>query len=280
VTTFSQIVAQELGVPIEKIEILHSDTEGMPYAQGSYGSRSFSVEGAAIYEAIQLVKQKALKVGAYMLKADEKDVVYADGKVQVNGDPARAKTLQEIASALWFDWDLPPGVQPGLEVTTYFDPADFNFPFGTHVAVVEVDEETGAVEVVQYVGVDDVGVVGNPMIVEGQMQGSIAFGFGPALMEEVIYDENGQFVTHDFETYPVPRPSGMPNFELDRTVTPTTVNRMGAKGAGDVCQPAVAPAIINGICDALSEFGIRHIDIPATPEKVWRAMQSAAAQSK
>jgi len=273
VTTFSQIVAQELGVPIEKIEILHSDTLGMPYAQGSYGSRSFSVEGAAVYEAAQHIKEKAIKVGAHLLKAEEKDVTFADGKVQVNGDAAQAKTLQEIASALWFDWDIPPGVQPGLEVTTYFDPTDFNFPFGSHVAVVEVDEETGAVEVVKYVCVDDVGVVGNPMVVEGQMHGSVAFGFGPALMEEVIYDQKGQLVTHNFDTYPVPRPSGMPNFELERTVTPTPINKMGAKGAGDVSNPAVAPAIVNAVCDALSDLGVKHIDIPLTPEKVWRAMQ-------
>jgi aerobic carbon-monoxide dehydrogenase large subunit len=273
VTTFSQIVAQELGVPIEKIEIIHSDTLGVPYAQGSYGSRSFSVEGAAIYEAAQLIKQKAVKVGAHLLKADEKDVFYMDGKVRVKDDPQRAKTLQEIASALWFAWDLPAGIEPGLEVTSYFDPPDFNFPFGTHVAVVEVDEETGAVEIVRYVAVDDVGVAGNPMIVEGQMQGSIAFGIGPALMEQVIYDEQGQLLTHNLDTYPIPRPSYMPNFELDRTVTPTRINRMGAKGAGDVSQPAVAPAIVNAICDALSDFGVRHIDIPATPEKIWRAMQ-------
>lgn len=273
VTTFSQIIAEELGVPIEKIEILHSDTLGVPYAQGSYGSRSFSVEGAAIYEAVQLVKQKALKMGAHLLKAEEKDVVYAAGKVEVKGDPQRSKALQEIASALWFAWDIPKGMEPGLEVTSYFDPSDFNFPFGTHVAVVEIDQETGATDVVRYVGVDDVGVVGNPKIVEGQMHGSIAFGIGPALMEQVIYDEQGQLLTHNLDTYPVPRPSDMPSFELDRTVTPSPINGMGAKGAGDVAQPAVAPAIVNAICDALSEFGVRHIDIPATPEKIWRAMK-------
>ena len=275
ITTFSQIISEELGTPIDRIEIIHSDTLGVPYAQGSYGSRSFSVEGAAIYEATQLIKQKALKMGAYLLKVEENQVVYTEGKVQVKDEPARAKTLQEIASALWFAWDLPPGMEPGLEVTSYFDPSDFNFPFGTHVAVVEVDEETGVVEVVKYVAVDDVGVVGNPMIVEGQMHGSIAFGFGPALMEQVIYDDQGQLLTHNFDTYPIPRPSDMPTFELDRTVTPTPVNRMGAKGAGDVSQPAVAPAIVNAICDALSEFGVKHLDIPVTPEKIWRAMQGS-----
>jgi len=273
ITTFAQIAAHELGVPVDRVEIIHSDTLGVPYAQGSYGSRSFSVEGAAIYEACQLIKQKAIQMGAHLLGANEKDVVYTDGKVQLKADAGRAKTLQEIASALWFAWDVPAGMEPGLEVTSYFDPPDFNFPFGTHVAVVEIDRETGATEVVRYIGVNDVGFMGNPKVVEGQMHGSIAFGIGPALTEQVIYDENGRLLTRDLDTYPIPRPSDMPEFELDSTVTPTPLNRMGAKGAGDVAQPAVAPAIVNAICDALSEFGVRHIDIPATPEKIWRAMR-------
>src|SRR5262249_46496009 len=151
-------------------------------------------------------------------------------------------TLQEVAQALWFAWDLPPGIEPGLEATTYFDPADFNYPFGSHVAVVEVDEQTGAVDVVRYLCVDDVGNVANPKVVEGQMHGSIGFGIGPALMEEVLYDDEGHLVTESFKTYAVPRPSQLPHYELDRTVTPTPLNPMGAKGAGDISQPGVAPA--------------------------------------
>jgi carbon-monoxide dehydrogenase large subunit len=277
VTTFSQIAAQELGVPVDKIEMLHSSTQGVPYAQGSYGSRSFSVEGAAVYEASQLIKQKACKQGAHMLKVDEAEVEYHDGRVQVKGDPTRAKTLSEIASGLWFAWDLAPGIEPGLEVTSYFDPPDFNFPFGSHAAMVEIDEETGAVEIVRYCCVDDVGNVGNPKIVEGQMHGNVVFGIGPALMEQVIYDEQGHLLTFDFETYPIARPSDMPEFQMERTVTPTHVNRMGAKGAGDVSNPAVAPALINAICDALSDLGVRYIDNPVTTEKIWRAMQGSLA---
>jgi carbon-monoxide dehydrogenase large subunit len=273
-TTFSQIVAEELGVAVEKVEVIHSDSHGVPYGQGSYGSRTFSVEGAAIYQAAQTIRHKAVKVGAHLLQSAEDAVVYGDAKVEVKGDPARSKTLQEIASTLWFAWDLPPGVEPGLEATSYFNPDDFNFPFGTHVAIVEIDETTGAVDLVRYVGVDDVGVVGNPRIVEGQMHGNIAFGMGPALMEQVIYDDHGNLLTRDFKTYAVPRPSQMPPFELERTVTPTPVNPMGAKGAGDVSEPAVAPAIVNAICDALSDLGVQHIDIPVTPEKLWRVMQS------
>jgi carbon-monoxide dehydrogenase large subunit len=273
-TTFSQIINNELGVAIERVEVMHSDTHGVPFGQGSYGSRTFSVEGAAIYQAAQVIKQKAIKVGAYMLKASEADVVFENGSVSLTSDRTQSKSIQDIASFLWFAWDLPPGVEPGLEATSYFNPSDFNFPFGTHVATVEIDEETGDVELTNYVAVDDVGVVGNPMVVEGQMHGSISFGIGPALTEAVQYDDKGRLLTRDFRTYGLPRPSQMPSFKLDRTVTPTPVNPMGAKGAGDVSQPAVAPAIINAICDALSDKNVRHIDIPATPEKIWRAMQS------
>ena len=272
-TVFSQLAAEELGVPIERVEVIHSDSHGVPYAQGSYGSRTYSVEGAAIFEAVHEIKDKALRMGAHLLGIPVEEAEYADGQVRAKADPQKTKALQDIASMLWFAWDLPPGLEPGLEATAYFNPSDFNFPFGTHVAVVEVDEETGEVDLVKYVSVDDVGTVANPMIVEGQMHGSIAFGVGPALMEQVVYGEDGQLLTRDFRTYPVPRPSQMPAFELDRTVTPTNINPMGAKGAGDVSQPAVAPAIVNAVCDALSDLGVRHIDIPATPEKVWRAMQ-------
>src|ERR1700733_5320989 len=273
VTTFSQIVVEQLGVDTNKIEVIHSDSHGVPYAQGSYGSRTFSVEGAAIYIAAGKIKDKAIKVGAHMLGVTEADVTYAAGKVQLNKDPSQSKTLADIASALWFAWDLPPGVEPGLEITTYFNPEDFNFPFGTHVALVEIDEQTGVADVVRYVRVDDVGVAGNPQIVQGQMQGSVAFGIGPSLCEQVVYDDQGNLLTGDLRTYPIPRASDMPDFELSRTVTPTSMNPMGAKGAGDISQPAVAPAIVNAICDALSDFGVRHIDIPVTPEKIWRAMQ-------
>jgi aerobic carbon-monoxide dehydrogenase large subunit len=273
-TTFSQIINNELGVANERVEVMHSDTHGVPFGQGSYGSRTFSVEGAAIYQAAQTIKAKAIKVGAYMLKASEQDVVFASGSVSLKSDPTQSKTVQDIASFLWFAWDLPPGVEPGLEATAYFNPSDFNFPFGTHVATVEVDEQTGHVALTSYAAVDDVGEVGNPMVVEGQMQGSIAFGIGPALTEAVQYDDNGRLLTRDFRTYGIPRPSQMPEFQLERTVTPTPINPMGAKGAGDVSNPAVAPAIINAICDALADTGVRHVDIPATPEKIWRAMQS------
>ena len=220
---------------MERVEIMHSDTHGVPFGQGSYGSRTFSVEGAAIYIAAQKIKAKALTVGAHMLQAKPEDVEFGPRRAsRSRATRRRVKTLQEIASWLWFAWDLPPGVEPGLEATEYFNPSDFNFPFGSHVATVEIDEQTGEVDVVDYAGVDDVGVIGNEMIVEGQMQGSIAFGLGPALQEQVIYGDDGKLLTRNLTNYPVTRASAMPDFRLDHTVTPTPVNPMGAKGAGDV----------------------------------------------
>jgi carbon-monoxide dehydrogenase large subunit len=272
-TTFSQIAADALGLDINQIKILHSDTEGTPYGQGSYGSRSFSVEGAVIYKAAQQIKEKACRVAAHMLQVPVEDIVYEAGTMYPKGARERAKTFREIAMALWLAWDLPPGIEPGLEVITYFDPPDFNFPFGTHVALVEIDERTGHVEILRYVAVDDFGNVGNPMVVDGQGHGNIALGIGQALLEQGVYDQNGQLVTDSFLTYAIPRATHVPNFELDRTVTPTPHNPLGAKGAGDVSNPAAAPAIVNAICDALSDLGVRHLDMPVTAEKIWQAMQ-------
>jgi len=269
-TTFAQIAAEALGIDLDQIKILHSDTEGTPYGQGSYGSRSFSVEGAVVYKAAQQIKEKACRVAAHMLQVPVEDIVYDGGKLYPKGAPDRAKTFREVAMALWLAWDLPKEIEPGLEVITYFDPPDFNFPFGTHIALVEIDERTGHTDVIRYVAVDDVGNVGNPMVVEGQVHGNIALGIGQALLEQAVYDNSGQLLTEGFLTYAMPRATQMPNFELDRTVTPTPHNPLGAKGAGDVSNPAVAPAIVNAICDALSDLGIKHIDMPVTSEKIWR----------
>lgn len=275
-TTLAQIVAQELGIAMDQITILHSDTRGALYGQGSYGSRSFSVEGTAVYDAVQKIKKKASQVAAHVLKVGEEDIVYENGKMYVKGAPDRVQTFQEIALALWFAWDLPEDMEPGLEVVSYFDPPDFNFPFGTHVAMVEIDERTGQVNLVRYVAVDDFGNVGNPMVVAAQTHGNIALGVGQALFEEAIYDSNGQILTDSFMEYAIPRATQLPSFELARTVTPTSTNPLGAKGAGDVSNPPVAPAIANAVCDALRDLGVKHIDTPIRPEKVWRAMRSAS----
>ncbi len=279
-TTFAQIAAQELGIPVEYVSVHHSDTSSaLYYGQGSYGSRSLSVEGTAVQMAVQKIKAKACKFAAYLFKASEEHIKFENGKVFLVFAPDKAVlTLQQVAFMTWLAWDLPEGMDPGLEATAYFNPTNFNFPFGTHIALVEVDEETGKVEVVRYVAVDDFGNVVNPAVVEGQTHGNIALGIGQALYEQVVYDPQGQILTDSYATYALPKASALPTFELDRTVTPSPTNSLGAKGAGDVSNPPVAPAIVNAICDALADLGIKHIDMPVTPEKVWQAMQTAKSE--
>ena len=275
-TTFAQIAADGLGIPAAMISVAHSDTSGALYfGQASYGSRSLSVEGTAVHLAVEKVKAKAIQLVAHLFKAPPEALVFENGGVHVVDNPAQGMTLQQIAFVLWLAWDLPEGMDPALEASAYFDPPNFNYPFGTHVAVVEVDEGTGQVDLVRYVAVDDFGVVVNPAVVDGQTHGNIALGVGQALLEQVVYDDEGRIVTDSYATYPIPRASMLPEFETERTVTPSTANPLGVKGAGDVSNPPVAPAIVNAICDALSDLGVRSIDMPATPEKVWRAMQPA-----
>ena len=275
VTTFSQVVATELGIPIDDIEILHSDTKGSPFGQGSYGSRTFSVEGACIQMACQQIKDKARRLAAHLLQAPVDEVVYDAGKMYRSSKPEQVQTFKDIAMAAWLAWDLPKGMEPCLDVTTYFDPKEFNFPFGTHVALVEIDEQTGKVDLVRYVAVNDLGNVGNPAVVDGQMHGNIALGVGQALFEGAVYDRDGLLLTGDLTNYAIPRATDMPSFELDRTVTPTPLNPLGAKGAGDVANPAVPPAIVNAVCDALSDLGVKDVEMPVTAEKVWRLLHQA-----
>jgi aerobic carbon-monoxide dehydrogenase large subunit len=272
-TTFGQIVAEEFGIDVDKVQVIHSDTQRAPYGQGTYGSRSYSVGGPAVKLAAQEVTAKMRTAAAHFFGVDESTVVYRDGKVFVEGDPEKSKSFQDMAMALWYGWDLPPGMAPAIDVTSVFDPPDFNFPYGAHVAVVEVDEDTGAVELVRYIAVNDVGTVGNPLVVDGQIEGSIVHAVGQALMEEARYDDRGALLTDNLDRYPLPRAADVPFFELDRTVTPTPHNPLGAKGAGEIATVPPAAAITNAACDALRGFGVRHLDMPLTPEKVWRAMR-------
>ncbi|MFN8621800.1 MAG: molybdopterin-dependent oxidoreductase [Chloroflexota bacterium] len=276
-TTFAQIVANELGIPTAYVSVSHSDTNGaLYYGQASYGSRSLSVEGSAVHKATQAIKAKAIAMVSHLFKAPPEYLVFENGRVHVAGNVEQGMTLQQIAFVLWLAWDLPPGMDPGLEASAYFDPPDFNYPFGTHVALVEVDEATGQVDLVRYVAVDDFGVVVNPGVVDGQTHGNIALGVGQALLEEVRYDADGRLLTDSFATYPIPRASTLPSFETERTETPSPVNPLGAKGAGDVSNPAVAPAVVNAVVNALADLGIEDIATPATPERVWRALQAAS----
>lgn len=279
VTTFSQIVAQELGVAMDRIEVLHSDTRGVPFGQGSYGSRSFSVEGSAVYLACQKIIDKARTMAAHMLKVSKDDIVADAGTFSVRGKTVdQSRTLAQIALALWYSWDLPPGLEPGLEASAYFDPPNFNFPSGSHAAVVEIDETTGQVEVVRYVAVNDFGNVGNPMVIDGQVHGNTYLGISQALFERCQYDADGRIATDSFMTYATARASQLPFFESHRLVTPTNTNPLGAKGAGDTGTPVTLAVIVSAVCNALADLGITHLEPPLKPETVWRAMQEAAAR--
>jgi aerobic carbon-monoxide dehydrogenase large subunit len=274
-TTVSQIVAGELGIPVEDVTVELGDTLGVPFGYGTYGSRSAAVGGVSAYNSVQRIKEKARRIGAHMLEAAVEDVVYEDGRVYVKGSPATAKTIQEIAGAAALGYDLPPGEQPFLDDTEYYDPPNCTFPFGTHIALVEVDAETGEVALRRYVAVDDVGNVINPLIVDGQVHGGIAQGVGQALWEGAVYDDEGQLRTSSLMDYALPKASFLPPLEVERTVTPTDVNPLGVKGAGETGTIASTAAVVNAVMDALSPLGIRHIDMPLSPERVWRAMEQA-----
>jgi carbon-monoxide dehydrogenase large subunit len=274
-TTVTQVVASELGIPPEDVTVELGDTFGAPFGYGTYASRSAAVGAVAVYNSLQRIKDKARRIGAHMLEADVEDVEFEGGKAYVKGSPATAKTIQEIAGAAALAYDLPEGEEPFLDDTYYYDPPNCTFPFGTHIALVEVDADTGAVDLQRYVAVDDVGKVINPMIVDGQVHGGIVQGVAQALWESAVYDENGQLQTSSLMEYPVPRAESIPPIELDRTETPTDVNPLGVKGAGETGTIASTPAVVNAVVDALAPLGIRHLDMPLTPERVWTAMQAA-----
>jgi carbon-monoxide dehydrogenase large subunit len=277
-TTVSQIVASELGIPIEDVTIELGDTLNSPFGYGTYASRSAAVGGTAVYNSVQKIKSKALRIGAHMLEASTDDVEYVDGKVSIKGAPDRSKTIQEIAGTAALAYDLPQGEEPFLDDITYYDPPNCTFPFGTHVAVVEVDRETGEVSLLRYVAVDDVGRVINPMIVDGQVHGGIAQGVAQALWEGAVYDEDGQLLTSSLMDYAIPKADFFPSFELDRTETPSEVNPLGVKGVGEAATIASTPAVVNAVVDALAPLGITHLDMPLTPERVWRAIGASGEE--
>ena len=271
-TSFAQIVAEELGVPFEDVTVIHGDTAKVPFGIGTFGSRALAVGGAAIVMSLAKVKEKAKRFAGHMLEASPAELVYEDGRIFVPGHAESGLTIQEVASAAWNAANLPPDTEPGLEATSYFEPSNFTFPFGAHVAVVEVDAETGKIGLERFVAVDDCGKVINPMLVDGQIHGGLAQGIGQALMEEAVYDEDGQLVTGSLMDYNVPKADQLISFELDRTETPTPVNPLGAKGIGEAGTVGATPAIVNAVVDALAPFGVEHIDMMLRPEKVWRVM--------
>ena len=274
-TTYAQIVSHELGIPMEDIVVQHSDTQGTPFGYGSYGSRTSSVGSTAAIKAAAKIREKARRYAAHMLEASAEDIEIDGASYSVKGSPDKVKTIQEIAFALDLAFDTPEGMEPYLDETAYYDTPNCTFPFGTHIAIVEIDEETGHVELVRYIAVDDVGKKINPMIVDGQLHGGIAQGVGQALWEGAIYSDEGQLLTGSLLDYAMPKASGFPNFELAETVTPSPVNPIGVKGVGEAGAIASTAAVANAVIDALGPFGIRHLDMPYTDQTVWRAIQSA-----
>jgi carbon-monoxide dehydrogenase large subunit len=266
-TTFSQITADALGVDMEDVMVLHGDTSIVQYGIGTFGSRATAVGGAALHFALQELIDKAKKFGAMMLEAD--DVTYGDGKVTCN-KTGKSIGLKEIAGMAYRAMKLPPNTEPGLVATYFWEPPNFTFPFGAHIVVTEVDPGTGDISIKRYVAIDDCGRVLNPLIVDGQVHGGVAQGLGQALWEQAVYDENGQLLTGEFTDYVMPRAHMMPWIESGHTETPTPVNPLGVKGVGEAGTIGASPAAVNSVVDALSPLGIRHIDMPMTPEKIWK----------
>ena len=274
-TTYAQIISHELGVPMEDIIVQHSDTQGTPFGYGSYGSRTSSVGSTAAIKAAGKIREKARRYAAHMLEASVDDIEVVGAEYRVKGSPDKKKTIQEIAFALDLAFDAPEGMEPYLDETAYHDTPNCTWPFGTHVAVVEIDEASGKTDLVRYVAVDDVGNKINPLIVDGQLHGGIVQGVGQALWEGAVYGEDGQLLSGSMMDYALPRASWLPPLELDQTVTPSPVNPIGVKGVGEAGAIASTAAVANAVIDALSPLGIRHLDMPYTPQTVWRAMQGA-----
>ena len=272
-TTFAQMLADQFGVPYENITILHGDTGVAKQGIGTFGSRSQAVGGTAIHLAGGKVKTKMAKFAAALLEAHEDDLVFQNSTISVKGSPASGKTFGEVAAFAYRPVPMPPGMNPGLSEEVFWEPTNNTYPFGCHIVVLEIDRETGEPALTRMIAVDDAGTLINPMIVDGQIHGGLAQGIGQAMIEEVVYGEDGQLLTGSFMDYAIPRASDLPRFELDVTVTPTPVNPLGAKGVGEAGTLGSTPAVVNAAVDALSEFGVTHIDMMLRPEKLWRIIQ-------
>ena len=278
-TSFAQIVADKLGVDLDDITVIHGDTAVVASGIGTFGSRATAVGGTAVLQAAEKVEEKAREIAAHLLEADPEDLVFSEGRFSVKGVPKKGVTIQQIALEAHIAKNLPKKMEPGLSATSIFEPSNFTFPFGTHICVVEVDPKSGGVEIKKYVAVDDCGKVINPLLVDGQLQGGIAQGLGQALFEEIVYDENGQLLTGSLMDYALPRAGDLPRFQLARTETPTPVNPLGVKGVGEAGTIGSTPAVVNAVVDALSPFGVTHIDMPLKAEKIWRLCQAKVVPS-
>jgi carbon-monoxide dehydrogenase large subunit len=274
-TSFAQIVADQLGVELDDITVIHGDTASVAKGIGTFGSRATAVGGIAVYQAGEKVKEQARQLASHILEVDADDLIFSDGKFSVKGVPRKALTIQQIAKQARTATNLPKNLPGELVADDTFEPSNFTFPFGTHICVVEIDTQTGRVEIKKYVAVDDCGKVINPLLVDGQVQGGIVQGLGQALYEEVVYDENGQLCTGSLMDYALPRAADVPRLKLARTETPTPVNPLGIKGIGEAGTIGSTPAIVSAVIDALAPFGVTHIDMPLTAQKIWRVCQVA-----
>ncbi|MCB9296511.1 MAG: molybdopterin-dependent oxidoreductase, partial [Lewinellaceae bacterium] len=272
-TTFAQVVADRLGIAMEDVEIIHGDSESVAFGMGTYGSRSLAVGGSAIMKSLDKIIEKGAKIAAHKLEASEKDLEFAEGKWTVKGTD-KSVAFGDVALTAYVPHNYPEGLEPGMDFSSFYDPANFTYPFGAHIAVVEVDKDTGKVTLKRFIAVDDVGNVINPMIVDGQIHGGLAQGIGQALLEGAVYDENAQLINGSYMDYTMPRADDLPSFELDRQVTPCPHNPLGVKGAGEAGTIGSTPAVVNAVMDALSPFGVKNLEMPLTPERVWRAMNS------
>jgi carbon-monoxide dehydrogenase large subunit len=272
-TAFAQFVADKLGVPMDDVDIVHGDTEHVAFGMGTYGSRSIAVGGSAIMKSLDKVIEKGARIAAHKLEAAVDDLEYAEGKWTVKGTD-KSIAFGDVSLTAYVPHDYPEGEEPGLDFSSFYDPANFTYPFGAHIAIVEIDKDTGKVDLKRFIAVDDVGNVINPMIVEGQIHGGVVQGAGQALLEGAIYDESGNLANGSYMDYAMPRADDFPFIETDRTVTPCPHNPLGVKGAGEAGCIGATPAVANAVMDALSPYGVKDLQMPLTPERVWTAMNS------
>jgi len=272
-TTFSQIVADAFGIGMEDVHVLHGDTENVPFGMGTYGSRSLAVCGSAIMKSVDKVKEKGARIAAHKLECSPEDLEFANGSWTVKGTD-KSVGFGDVALTAYVPHNYPENEEPGLDFASFYDPANFVYPFGAHICVVEVDKDTGEVKIVRYITVDDAGNIINPMIVEGQVHGGVAHGIGQALYEGAVYDDSGQLLNGSMLDYCMPRADNFPMFETDSTVTPCPHNPLGVKGIGEAGTIGSTPAVVNAVIDALSDYGVKDLQMPLTPQRVWGAMQN------
>ena len=279
-TSFAQIGAEILGLEPDDVNVIHGDTSIVPYGIGTFGSRATAVGGTAVYKSLMKLREKLATFAGFLLEENPSKLVFENMKIYSKSQPKKSIGFGEVVAAAYTAKKLPPNMEPGLDATTFFEPTNFTFPFGAHICVVEIDKDTGDVHLTKYVAVDDCGNVLNPLLVDGQVHGGIVQSFGQAMMEEAVYDEQGQLITGELTDYAIPRAADMPWMETDRTVTPSPVNPMGVKGVGEAGTIGATPALANAVVDALSPFGVRHVDMPFKRERIWKLMQKGSRRAK